>query len=114
MQLHHVNAGFQAPEEVLTDLARIETLWQSAWDMVGNDSGWLFGTYSLADVFYTPVAARIVGYNLGVSEKARSYCEHALSDPAVKHWRQEALGVTYSPFPYPDHPPIRDWPLNLS
>ena len=33
MQLHHVNAGFQAPDEVLTDLARIGTLWQSAWHL---------------------------------------------------------------------------------
>jgi len=55
---------------------------------------------SLADVFYTPVAARIIGYDLPVSDGARAYCNALLGDPAVQQWRVEALKITYDPFPY--------------
>jgi len=100
MQLKHVFQGFEASETVVKDLARIETLWTHARSVSGAQSGWLFGDYSLADVFYTPVAARIIGYDLPVSDGARAYCNALLGDPAVQQWRVEALKITYDPFPY--------------
>ena len=111
MQLRHVNSGFIASDAVRSDLRRIETLWQSAWDMTGSDSDWLFGTYSLADVFFAPVAARIIGYNLEVSEAVHAYCLRAISDPAVVAWRVAGLEVTYDPFPYEIHAPETPWPV---
>ena len=111
MQLHHVNGGFLALGALLEDIERVETLWRGAWEMTGASDGWLFGDYSLADVFYTPVAARIVGYDLVVSDAARAYCLRLLSDPAVQAWRAEALKVRYDPFPYPVFEPIRPWPI---
>lgn len=109
MQLQHVNEGFQAPQDVLTNLARIEELWSLAQQMSGP-GGWLFGSYSLADVFYAPVAARIIGYDLPVSENARAYCLKTVRDPAFKAWRAEGLKVTYDPFPYPMGVPTAPWP----
>ena len=76
----------------------------------GSTTGWLFGEYSLADVFYTPVAARIIGYGLPVSESTRSYCKALLNDPAVLQWRTEALKVTYDPDPYTLGLPTTQWP----
>lgn len=110
MQLAHINTGFTASEGVLTDLARIEMLWQGAWDMAGSDEGWLFGDYSLADVFYAPVAARIVGYDLDVSASAKAYCRRTLSDPSFTEWRRCATQVSYDPFPYDSYPPLAAWP----
>ena len=111
MQLAHVNRGYRAPEPVRRDLARLETLWHDAWAMTGKSDGWLFGAYSLADVFFAPVAARIVGYDLDVSDRARAYCLQSLSDPAVRRWRAQALEVEYTPFPYPVHEPLGAWPV---
>lgn len=110
MQLKHVIQGFAPTAAVVADLARIETLWDHARAVSGAQSGWLFGDYSLADVFYTPVAARIVGYDLPVSGPARAYCDALLSDPAVLDWRQEALKITYDPFPYTLDLPHSPWP----
>ncbi len=110
MQLQHVNRGFQATSAVGADVARIETLWQSAWEMAGTQDGWLFGDYSLADVFYAPVAARIIGYDLEVSEAARAYCLRTLKDPSFVAWRKSGLAVTYDPFPYETHEPTSPWP----
>ena len=109
MQLQHVTEGFVPGPEVLADLARIETLWRHARSLA-DDGPWLFGRYSLADVFYAPVTARIIGYDLPVSDAARAYCEATISDPAFREWRAEGQKVTYDPFPYETGLPTRPWP----
>lgn len=111
MQLAHINSGFAASDAVTADLARIETLWRGAWEIAGSDGGWLFGDYCLADVFYAPVAARIIGYDLAVSEQAKAYCMRTLSDPGFQKWRQAATQVTYASFPYQTYPPLAAWPV---
>lgn len=99
MQLAHVDADFEPSDAVKLDLARIETLWAYAREKA-TTGPWLFGAYSLADAFYAPVCARIIGYNLPVSDAAKSYCMTTLNDPAFKQWRAAGLKVTYDPFPY--------------
>lgn len=111
MQLNHVNRGFHTSAAVQQDLDRIELLWESSWDMAGSRAKWLFGAYSLADVFFAPVAARIIGYNLGVSDQARDYCLRVISDSALIAWREAAQEISYDPFPYDTHAPITEWPI---
>ncbi|KEJ89086.1 glutathione S-transferase [Sulfitobacter donghicola] len=109
MQLAHVDVDFKPSDAVLTDLARIETLWAFAREKA-VEGPWLFGAYSLADAFYAPVCARIIGYNLPVSDTARAYCMTTLSDPAFQHWRAEGLKVSYDPFPYAPVGKTAEWP----
>ncbi len=111
MQLKQCWQGFAPSTETRTDLARIETLWAHARDVSGADSGPIFGHYSLADVFYTPVAARIIGYGLPVAEVNRKYCLDLLSDVSVRQWRAMGLTVNYDPFPYPVDLPSEPWPI---
>jgi glutathione S-transferase len=110
MQLQHINQGFEPPDAVVKDLTHLEALWSHARSVSGVSSGWLFGDYCLADVFYTPVAARVIGYDLPVSDGARTYCNALLGDPAVIMWRDEALKTTYDPFPHALDLPQRSWP----
>jgi glutathione S-transferase len=112
MQLSHIWEGFTPSDAVLRDLARIEALFTHARKVSGADDGWLFGDYSLADVFYTPVAARIIGYDLPVSRETRAYCRELLCDPAVLHWQKQAREVTYDPEPYALVLPRRAWSLD--
>ncbi|MBY5934841.1 glutathione S-transferase [Tateyamaria omphalii] len=109
MQLKHVNQGFAVSDDVQRDLGRIETLWAHAAKFK-TDGPWLFGAYSLADVFYAPVCARIVGYDLPVSEAARAYCTTTITDPTFMAWRAEGQKVTYDPFPYEMDLPKGAWP----
>ncbi|MBB93515.1 MAG: glutathione S-transferase [Rhodobacteraceae bacterium] len=111
MQFQRIYRGFAASDAVRADLARIETLWTHARTVSGSDTGWLFGTYSLADVFYTPVAARIIGYDLPVSPEACAYCQALLSTGPVRQWRQDAAQVTYDPEPYPQNLSGDPWPI---
>lgn len=110
MQLLKVYEGFKPSEAVRADLARLETLWTHARDTHGATTGWLFGDYSLADVFYAPVAARIAGFDLPVSDSARAYVDTHLADPAFRKWRAEGLRKSYDPEPYAKDLPSRAWP----
>jgi glutathione S-transferase len=111
MQLQHVNKGFPVSEALAKDLTRLQELWDYANDASDGQGPWLFGSYSLADVFYAPVCARIVGYDLPVSQTARDYCQVTLNDPAFKTWRAEGLEVIYDPFPYDMGCPTAPWPV---
>ncbi|MEX0277654.1 MAG: glutathione S-transferase N-terminal domain-containing protein [Ruegeria sp.] len=111
MQLNHCWDRFTPSAETLSDLQRIEALWAHARSVSGSESGPLFGSYSLADVFYTPVAARIVGYKLPVSDASLAYCNMLLSGTSVRQWRAMGLTVAYDPFPYPQDLPSSPWPI---
>jgi glutathione S-transferase len=109
MQLVHVNMGYVPSEAVWSDLSRIGTLWAHAATFK-SDGDWLFGRYSLADAFYAPVCARIIGYNLPVSDAMRAYCMQAIGDPAFRTWRAEGQKITYDPVPYDIGTTTKDWP----
>ncbi|SPH27409.1 hypothetical protein ASD8599_03875 [Ascidiaceihabitans donghaensis] len=110
MQLQHVNVGFAVDAALQSDLDRIEVLWAHA-SRFKSDGPWLFGAYSIADAMFAPVAARIVGYDLPVSDAARNYCMTVLNDSAFKAWRALGQEVTYDPFPYDMGVPTKDWPV---
>ncbi|MEX0301318.1 MAG: glutathione S-transferase [Leisingera sp.] len=112
MQLAHMYEGFEVSPAVKADLERIEALFAHARAVSGRSAGYLFEPYSLADVFYTPVAARIMGYGLPVSAATRGYCKLLLSDPAVLQWQAQAHEVSYDPEPYALDLPRRPWFLD--
>ena len=89
---------------LLSDLYRIETLWQR------RKTPWLFGeNYSAADAFFAPVAARIAGYNLPVSPDARAYIEAHLHHLPFRQFR--AWGQTFAAQDtYRRDYPLAEWP----
>lgn len=115
MNLRTAYTGVIPSEAVLADLARIEALWDHARATCAPPSGpWLCGAYSAADAFFAPVAARIAGYGLPVSDPARAYVTAHLTDPAFRRWR--AMGQvrgatlahyakTYATVPWPEPAP---------
>jgi glutathione S-transferase len=107
----HVWDGFVPERPVLDDLARVQMLWALARQRHGADGPWLFGAYSLADVFYAPVALRITAYDLPVSDAARAYVDLHLRDAAFLDWRAAALREKHDPWPYPLDLPRKAWPL---
>ncbi len=100
----------QPPQAVLEDLARLQALWVWARSETGASGPWLCGDYSAADAFFAPVAARIAGYNLPVSDPAMAYVQAHLAHPAFRRWR--AMGrVDGADQPFYDRPyPRRPWP----
>lgn len=99
MNLEHSWVGFAPSAAVLKDIARIEELWTLAFERSGSDT-WLFGDYSLADVFYAPVAARLAGYGLPMSPRSQAYVDLHLSETSFRQWRAMGLTKSYDPKPY--------------
>lgn len=91
MNLRTAYTGVTPSEAVLADLARIETLWNHARATCTPPGPWLCGDYSAADAFFAPVAARIAGYGLPVTDSAAAYVANHLADPAFRRWR--AMGL---------------------
>ena len=108
--ISHVWKGFVPSDAVMADIARIEELWALARARHGEGGPWLFGEYSLADVFYAPVALRITAYGLPVSAAAQTYINHHLTDPAFLAWRTDAQSEIHDPWPYPMPLDRLPWP----
>lgn len=92
----------------LADLARIEALWRHA--RAGSGGPWLCGAYSVADVFFAPVAARIAGYNLPVGPEAADYVAAHLAHPSFRRWRAMGLIDGADQEFYRRDYPRRPWP----
>jgi len=110
MMIRYCWKGFNPAQAVLDDLQRIEKLWALARERHGTDGPWLFGAYSLADVFYAPVAMRITAYDLPVGKDAKDYLAKHLSDPAILSWRKTASQEIHDPWPYPSELLRTAWP----
>ncbi|GAA3863398.1 glutathione S-transferase [Celeribacter arenosi] len=113
MQLLHVYDGFEVSDAVKGDLARIEELFARAFERFGGSGPWLFGDYSAADAFYAPVAARIVGYDLPVSDRLAAFAMAHLEDEAFRTWRREGAKKSYDPVPYAMDIATKPWPVAL-
>ncbi len=75
--------------ELAADIARIEAIWQQTRQAFGATGPWLFGDWSIADAFFTPVAARFRSYGVTLGAEAAAYQQTLLSDPALALWLAE-------------------------
>ncbi|MFT4716656.1 MAG: glutathione S-transferase [Paracoccaceae bacterium] len=102
--------GFEPSAVVLSELARIDALWTIAHDKFGNSGPWLFGEWSIVDVFYAPVATRIATFDLPVGNLAQSYVRAHLANPHFRRWRAMGAAENYQQPGYHPDLPTRLWP----
>jgi glutathione S-transferase len=74
----------------LTELERIDALWQEALDRSNGTGPWLFGHYSIADAMYAPVVLRFNTYGAALSPASSMYVATALEDPWLREWVADA------------------------
>nr|TFG53465.1 MAG: glutathione S-transferase family protein [Hyphomicrobiales bacterium] len=87
-------AHHPAPEidEALgTEIDRIKFIWISALERFGQDGGFLFGEFSLADSFYAPVVTRFETYSIELPAIAREYAQRILSLTPMRDWKAAAI-----------------------
>ncbi len=89
MNLRVAYSSFVPSESTKADVERLDEVWSYALEKSGGP--WLCGRYSIADVFYAPVAGRIAGYGIGMSDTSQDYVARHLADPAFRRWR--AMGM---------------------
>jgi glutathione S-transferase len=78
------------------DLARLVDLFRQMRGRFGQAGPWLFGDWSIADAFFTPVAARIRHFQIDLSAYgddgvAVAYVAALLAQPDFRQWEAEAL-----------------------
>ncbi|NEX94289.1 glutathione S-transferase family protein [Caulobacter sp. 17J65-9] len=78
------------------NLRRLSALWGGMRARFGQGGPFLFGEWSIADAFYTPVATRIRTYGLVMSDygdagAAGAYVETLLEQPEFLEWERAAL-----------------------
>jgi len=78
------------------DLARLVVLWTQMRERFGAGGPWLFGDWSIADAFFTPVAARVRHYQIdltahGDDGPAAAYVVALLAQAHFREWEAAAL-----------------------
>ncbi|WP_069298800.1 glutathione S-transferase [Neptunicoccus sediminis] len=110
MNLRRHYPDFQPSPAVLKDAERMAELWAFCRATFGQGGPWLFGKYSIADVFYAPAASRFATYNLPQSATADAYITAHLSDPAFRRWRAMGIAQNYIQPGYDLDLPQGTWP----
>ena len=92
-------ARAEAPSDpaLHAELAPLVGLWRQMRGRFGAKGAFLFGDWSIADAFFTPVAARVRHYQIDLAAHgdvdgvARAYVETLLAQPDFIEWGEQAL-----------------------
>ncbi|WP_417601788.1 glutathione S-transferase [Pararhodobacter oceanensis] len=114
MDLREAFAARPVDEDVAAELRRLEYIWDHARAACNSEGPWLCGAYCAADAFFAPVAARIAGFGLKVSDSAAAYVTAHLNDPAFQDWRRIALADGPARPEFSRDLPRRPWPVSAA
>ncbi|MFT6350661.1 MAG: glutathione S-transferase [Neptuniibacter pectenicola] len=81
-------------ESAQQDVARIDQLWARCLTRYAGGKPWLFGEFSIADVFFAPIVFRFKTYGISLSTESTAYQKRLLAHPAMQLWLAEALKET--------------------
>jgi glutathione S-transferase len=73
------------------DIARVNAIWNEGRRRFGAGGDFLCGAFSLADVFYAPVAFRFRTYGVAPQGDAGPYLASLLAHPFLREWEAAAL-----------------------
>ena len=84
MDLGRPVAPITLDEAVRKDVAAIQAIWAAV--RRSADGPFLFGRWSIADAFYTPVAARFHHFAITLDAASQAYCDALLADEDYRDW----------------------------
>lgn len=77
-------------DALVANIARVEEIWNETRRRFGKGGPYLLGPFTLADVFYAPVAFRFQTYGVRPAGDAAAYLAALLAHPWVKEWERDA------------------------
>jgi len=72
--------------DVKADIARILDAWSDALTRYGQEGGFLFGRFSVADCMYAPVVTRFRTYGIVLPDIVEAYSTRVFALPAMGDW----------------------------
>ena len=98
MDLCRPPAPITLDEATRKDIAAIQAMWSA---VRSGDGPFLFGRWSIADAFFTPVAARFHHFAVPLDAESHAYCDALLADRDYRDWYDAAQREDLLPA---DHP----------
>jgi glutathione S-transferase len=86
--------------EVEAEVSRIAEIWTDTRKEYGAGGSFLFGSRTLADAFFAPVASRFLTYAVTLEREAAAYAEILLAMPPVLDWMEKAEKEGHPDPPY--------------
>lgn len=77
-------------DDVKRDIERVTEIWTRFCAAPHGEGDYLFGARTIADAFFTPVAARFRTYSVTLPPLAAAYARTLLADPAFLKWERLA------------------------
>jgi glutathione S-transferase len=79
-------ASFPLDVVVRRQVARMVEIWRDGRERFGAGGPFLFGRFSVADAFFTPVAIRFAGFDVPLPPVVAEYRDTLLGLPATQEW----------------------------
>jgi len=73
-------------DETAEQIARVIAAWDHALSHHGDDGGFLFGHFTVADCMYGPVVSRFITYGIAMPKNVQAYAERMMALPAMRDW----------------------------
>lgn len=77
-------------DDVLNEIQRIDSLWQTLREKYQTQGEWLFGEFTIADCMYAPMASRFHTYQPKLSAISHGYVKNIINHPDVREWYQQS------------------------
>lgn len=75
----------------LGDISRVFWIWEHCRTQFGQTGPFLFGDFSAADAFYSPVVRRFLGFSIEMPNACAEYAKTIDALPAMREWVEEGL-----------------------
>lgn len=89
MNLKARHPGFKVWPGAQADVDRVTAIWEECLATYGGP--FLFGSRTMADAMYAPVATRFRTYDVRLSPACAAYADHILGLPEMAEWTAAAL-----------------------
>ena len=73
------------------DIARVQDIWTSCRTRFGAAGPFLFGGFTIADAFYTPVVGRFRTYDVALTDVGQAYADAVWQTPDMQAWVAAAV-----------------------
>jgi glutathione S-transferase len=99
-------------ERCRREIARVQDIWTTARARYGAGGVWLFGEFSIADVFWAPVALRFASYEIPLEAESRAFVEDVQALQSVEAFVADAWQESERLAFIDDLVPVADTPLS--
>jgi glutathione S-transferase len=94
MNIRKVFKGFVPTDKAVPEINRVKQIWTGCRKEFGAGGPWLFGTFSIADCMYAPVAMRFLSYGVTLGTTETDYLHAVKNHPAIVEWTAAAKAET--------------------